>query len=159
MMQQEPYSTNTAALARVQQLWGRDDFNNPLIIEESGTPVWNVVELGRVVDRSDSGAPTLVNILKRIADFVRTNSANFVRSGRESPSLEGIAKRRRDVEEQANQLERIAGSTLEEIVHEQLQIEKVFASLPALSTRAPNALVLNVYEALVVFEQYPAGDI
>src|ERR1700704_1690153 len=41
IMQQEPYPTNTAALARVQQLWGRDDFHNAFIIEKAGKPLWN----------------------------------------------------------------------------------------------------------------------
>jgi hypothetical protein len=51
-------------LARVQQLWGRQNFHNAFIIEESGTPLWNIVELDRVVSGNDAGAPTLVNLLK-----------------------------------------------------------------------------------------------
>ena len=78
MMQQEPV-TNTAALARVQQLWGREDFHNASIIEKSGKPLWNVVELGRVVDGEDTGAPTLVNLIRGIAQSVRANSAIFAR--------------------------------------------------------------------------------
>ena len=33
MMQQEPYPTNTAALARVQQLWGEMNFTTPLSLK------------------------------------------------------------------------------------------------------------------------------
>src|SRR5580700_472130 len=53
MMQQEPYPTNAAALARVQQLWAREDFHNAFVIEESGEPLWNIVELGRAVGGDD----------------------------------------------------------------------------------------------------------
>jgi hypothetical protein len=57
MMREEPYPTNAAALARVRELWGRDDFHNPFIIEESGTHLWNAVELARVAAGTDSDAP------------------------------------------------------------------------------------------------------
>jgi transcriptional regulator with XRE-family HTH domain len=50
MLQQEPFPTNAAALARVQRLWGRKDFEGPFIIEKSGAPLWNKIELMRVVD-------------------------------------------------------------------------------------------------------------
>jgi transcriptional regulator with XRE-family HTH domain len=57
MMKQEPYLTNAAALARVRELWGREDFHNPFIMEESGKHLWNAVELARVVAGTDSDAP------------------------------------------------------------------------------------------------------
>ena len=49
MMQRELYATNADALERIYDLWGREDFHNPLIMEESGAIVWNVVELSRKV--------------------------------------------------------------------------------------------------------------
>jgi hypothetical protein len=49
MMQRELYQTNGDALERIYDLWGREDFHNPLIMEESGEIVWNVVELSRKV--------------------------------------------------------------------------------------------------------------
>jgi len=158
MMQQEPYPTNTAALARVQQLWGRDDFHNAFIIEESGKPLWNVVELGRVVNGDDTSAPTLVNLLRVIANSVRANSAIFAR-GPKVLTQEEAKKRQRAIESQADELERLADLRLQAIVHDQLFIEKVFKRLLALGTRAPDALVSNVHQALVVFEQHPMSSV
>jgi hypothetical protein len=57
MMKQEPFPTNAAALARVRELWGREDFHNPFIMEESGKHLWNAVELARVAGGTDSAAP------------------------------------------------------------------------------------------------------
>jgi len=57
MMHQEPYPTNAAALTRVRELWGRDDFHNPFIIDAAGTHLWNAVQLARVADGSDRDAP------------------------------------------------------------------------------------------------------
>jgi hypothetical protein len=49
MMQRELYATNADALERVYDLWGTAEFHSPLIMEESGGIVWNVVELSRQV--------------------------------------------------------------------------------------------------------------
>ncbi len=65
------YQTNAVALARVQQLWGRDEFHNPFIIEESRASLWNIVELERVVTGNDTAAPTLANMLRAVAKHVR----------------------------------------------------------------------------------------
>ncbi len=153
MMQQEPYPTNTAALARVQQLWDREDFHNAFIIEKSGKPLWNVVELERVVAGEDTGAPTLVNLLRAIAKDVRANSAIFVRSGPRSLTPEEAKKRQQAIEGQADELDRIASSGLRAIIRDQLLIEGAFSKLLALGTKAPDSLVSNVAQALVVFEQ------
>ena len=153
MMQQEPYPTNTAALARAQQLWGSDDFHNPFIIEKSGKPLWNVVELGSVVDDKDTGAPTLANLLRAIAKSVRANSAIFARGP--NPLTPAQAKKRQQaIEDQADELDRIAGSGLRAIIRDQLLVEGAFAKLIALGTKAPDSLVSNVAQALVVFEQH-----
>jgi transcriptional regulator with XRE-family HTH domain len=49
MMQRELYATNGDALERIYDLWGREDFHNPLIMAESGEIVWNVIELSKKV--------------------------------------------------------------------------------------------------------------
>jgi hypothetical protein len=152
MMQQEPYPTNTAALARVQQLWGRESFHNAFIIEKSGKPLWNVVELGRVVDGEDTGAPTLVNLLRAIAKSVRANSTIFARGPKPLTPAEA-KKRQQAIEGQADELDRVASSGLQAIIRDQLLIEGVFSKLLALGTKAPDSLVSNVAQALVVFEQ------
>jgi hypothetical protein len=153
MMQQEPYPTNTAALARVQQLWNRENFHNAFIIEESGTPLWNVVELGRVVSGEDTGAPILVNLLRNIAKNVRANSRFVVRDGPKLPAPLKIKKRQEEIEAQAEILERFADAGLQTIIRDQLKVEGVFAELIALGTKAPDSLVSNVAQALVVFER------
>jgi transcriptional regulator with XRE-family HTH domain len=80
-MTQEAYPTNAAALARVQKLWGGPDFHGPFIIEKSGKPLWNQVELLRVVDGSNKDAPTLFNTITRFAEYVRENSHLHARDG------------------------------------------------------------------------------
>jgi len=152
MMRQEAYPTNTAALARVEQLWGRRDFHNPFIIEQSGEPLWNVVELGRVVDGQDAAAPTLVKLLKTIAGDIRASSTIFAR-GPKSLTPAEAKTRQLAIEAQADELDRIAASGLQAIIGDQRLIEDVFSRLIALGTRAPDSLVSNVHQALVVFER------
>jgi hypothetical protein len=153
MMQQEPYPTNTAALARVQQLWGRANFHSAFIIEESGRPLWNVVELGRVADGSDKEAPTLVNLLRVIAKEVRANSSIFVRKGAKLLTPSEVKQRQRAIEAQADELDRIANTGLQRILRHEMLVEGVFSTLLALGSKAPDSLVSNVAQALEVFQR------
>ena len=89
MLQLEPYPTNAAALARVMMIWGKDDVHGPFIMEKSGGPLWNQVELARVVDGADNGAPTVRNTIRRLADYTLENSTAFVR-GAKVPTIEEI---------------------------------------------------------------------
>lgn len=84
MLQQEPYATNAAAIARVRLLWGRRDFHGPFIIEKDHKPLWNQVELMRVVDGSDRGAPTVRNTIAKVAKYVLAHSDVYARDGRRS---------------------------------------------------------------------------
>jgi hypothetical protein len=88
-LQLEPYPTNSAALARVRTIWGDEGVHGPFITEESGSPLWNQVELARVVDGSDNGAPTVRNTIRRLANYILENSAVFVRGVR-TPTVEEI---------------------------------------------------------------------
>src|ERR1700722_725249 len=90
MMHQEPYQSNAAAIARVVELAGHSDFHNPFVIEKSGEDLWNAIELGRVARGKDSGAPTLVNLLRRLAKHVTETSAQYVRSGPKMPSHQEV---------------------------------------------------------------------
>jgi Helix-turn-helix domain len=153
MMQQEPYPTNAAALARVQQLWGREDFHNPFVIEESRKPLWNAVELERVVRGDDDGAPTLPNLIRRIAKIVRANSSNFVRTGPKSPTASEMRDHQKAIEAEADELDRIAASSIEGVLRDRTLIETIFHRLLALGTQAPDLLVHNVAQAFVVFER------
>jgi hypothetical protein len=89
MLRQEAYPTNSAALARVRMIWGDTDVHGPFIIERSGNPVWNQVELARVVDGSDNNAPTVRNTIKRLADYILENKTAFVR-GERTPTVKEI---------------------------------------------------------------------
>jgi DNA-binding XRE family transcriptional regulator len=89
MLRQEAYPTNSAALARVRMIWGGEDVHGPFIMERSGSPLWNQVELARVVDGSDSNAPTVRNTVRRLANYILENSAVFVR-GIKMPTAEEI---------------------------------------------------------------------
>jgi hypothetical protein len=79
MLQQEPYPTNAAALARVKIIWGRPEFHGPFITDKAGSFIWNQVELSRVVDGTDKGAPTVRNTLSRVATYVAENTTAFAR--------------------------------------------------------------------------------
>jgi DNA-binding XRE family transcriptional regulator len=89
MLQLEPYPTNSAALARVMMIWGKDDVHGPFITEKSGGHLWNQIELARVVDGSDNGAPTVRNTIRRLANYILENSTAFVR-GVKRPTIEEI---------------------------------------------------------------------
>jgi hypothetical protein len=117
--------------------------------------LWNVVELGRVVTGDDAGAPTLVNLLRAIAKDVRTNSAStfFVRIGPKMLDPSETKKRQQAVEGQADTLDWFADSGLQAIIRDRLLIEGVFSKLIALRAKAPDSLVSNVAQALVVFER------
>lgn len=153
MMQQEPYPSNAMALARVQELWGNDSFHNPFVIEKDGSPVWNAVELGRVVSGEDSGAPTLINLLRISARSIRDNSSVFVRNGPRSLTLAETKKRQNAIEAQADALDEIANAGLDAVIDGQAQIEAAFKRLLDLGTRAPDALVSGVHHALEIFKQ------
>jgi hypothetical protein len=88
-LQLEPYPTNSAALARVMMIWGNENVHGPFITEKSGGPLWNQVELARVVDGSDNGAPTVRNTIRRLANYILENSTAFVR-GVKTPTIQEI---------------------------------------------------------------------
>jgi transcriptional regulator with XRE-family HTH domain len=88
-LRQEPYPTNSAALARIKMIWADADVHRPFIMEESGGLLWNNVELARVVDGSDNGAPTVRNTIRRLANYILENSSVFVR-GVKMPTVEEI---------------------------------------------------------------------
>lgn len=162
MMQQEPYLTTAGALARVQQLWGREDFCNPFIIDETRKPLWNIVELEQAVTGADSGAPTLPNMLRAVAKDIRANSNNsnrFAVRGSNMLTPAEAQERQVAIEAQADALERIAKSGLAAIVRDPQQVETIFAELRRLGTKAPDTLVSAIAHAFVIFERGPLpGD-
>lgn len=114
----EPYPTNSAALARVQMIWGQPNVHGPFITEKSGGPLWNQVDLARVVDGSDKGAPTVRNTIARLATYVLENSFVFVR-GVNSPT-------KKQIEDQAIAIRAVG----EQIMQLASESEKRFVSYP-----------------------------
>ena len=143
MLKQEPFPTNAAALARVQQMWGRDDFDGPFIIEKSGAPLWNQVELMRVVDGSDKGAPTLANTIRAVAAYVRKHSQVYVRDRLERPSPAQHQQRVDAIVQIADELEALADQTPRRYA----QFEALLSQLHDLGFFPTNELVSDVAHA------------
>src|ERR1700733_9317889 len=86
-LQMEPYPTNSAALARIRMIWNDPKVHGPFIMMKSADLLWNQVELARVVDGTDKGAPTVRNTINRLANYILENSAAYVRG---DPTLEKV---------------------------------------------------------------------
>jgi hypothetical protein len=106
MLQQEPYPTNSAALARVKMIFHDENVHGPFIMERTGNPVWNNVELARVVDGSDTNAPTVRNTIRRLAEYILETKTVFVRS--EWPTVEETKARISEIEEVGKHLLQLA---------------------------------------------------
>jgi hypothetical protein len=107
MLQQEPYPTNSAALARVKMIFNNENVYGPFIMERTGSPIWNNVELARVVDGSDTNAPTVRNTIRRLAEYILENSAVFVRGVR-LPTAEEIQAKASEITQTGEHLLELA---------------------------------------------------
>ena len=146
MLTQEACPTNAAALARVQRLWGRDDFDGPFIIEKTGAPLWNQIELMRVVDGSDKGAPTLANTITKVAVYVRTNSFIHVRDGARMTTAKEQEKAKAMTAQMADELDVLATQVPQGTVRYG-DFEAVLSRLHDLGFFPPNKLVGDVAHA------------
>jgi DNA-binding XRE family transcriptional regulator len=146
MLRQEPYPTNSAAIARVRMIWGDDDVHGPFIMERSGNPVWNQVELARVVDGSDNNAPTVRNTIKRLADYVLENSAVFVRGVR-MPTVEEVQEKTSEIRQTGEALLQLAAESDERRVSYQ-EFEVLLKRLHALGSFPTNRQVSDVAHAI-----------
>jgi hypothetical protein len=115
MLQQEPYPTNAAAIARVKIIWDRPDVYGPFITDKSNSFLWNQVELARVVDGSDKGAPTVRNTLSRMATYVTENPTAFARGPRTLVADEAQDRTRR-IQAVGEELMSLAKQSAERIV-------------------------------------------
>lgn len=158
MLQQESFLYNAAALGRVLQLWGRDDFQNPFIVEQpgiakSGRPLWNAVELARVVSGDDQGAPTPANwqrsSIKAAADYVMAHSDIWVRKGPRVATLAEAKEQKRRIEAVSKKLEKLADVVPQGTVTYQ-QFEELLSQLHQLGTYPPNAMVSSIAHAFAV---------
>jgi DNA-binding XRE family transcriptional regulator len=146
MLQQEAYPTNSAALARVRMIWGGSDVHGPFIMERSGNPVWNQVELARVVDGSDKNAPTVRNTIKRLADYILEHSAVFVR-GVKLPSAEEVQAKSGEIRATGEALMRLAEESEERHVSYQ-EFEILLKRLHDLGSYPTNRQVSDVAHAI-----------
>lgn len=147
MLQQEPYPTNAAALARVKILWDRPDFYNPFVIEKSGAPLWNRVELMRVVDGSDKGAPTQRNTIAKLAAYLEANVAHVVRHGAKTASTREIDEDARKVQGIAGELRQLSAAAETRVV-DYGEFEALLKRLHALGAYPTNRLVSDVAHAI-----------
>ncbi len=145
-LKQEPFPTNAAALARVQRLWGHPDFHGPFIIEKSGAPLWNQIELLRVVDGNDKGAPTLFNTIMKLAAYVKENSHLHVRSGPRTATIAEQQEAKVLTEEIAAELEELAAEVPAGSVQYQ-DVEALLSKLHALGFYPPNRMVGDIAHA------------
>lgn len=147
MLQQEPYATNAAALARVQVLWGRPDFHGPFVIEKDHRPLWNQVELMRVVDGSDRGAPTVRNTLAKVAAYTIAHADKTARDGRRSFTAEEAEKHKAKVEAIGGQIEGLAREATRRFVEYQ-EFERLLEQLHKLGFYPLEHLVGGVAHAI-----------
>lgn len=146
-MQQEPHLSNAAVLCRVQMLASHPRFYNPFVMEGERYDLWNMMELQRAIDGDDEQAPTLRNLLRRLAAGIRIDAPNFVRSGPAMPTAQEQRKRERELIALAVQLERIADGHLQDILAESGTIESILAQTRALGLRPSDTLVSAVAQA------------
>lgn len=147
MMQQEAHLSNAAVLCRVQMLAGHPAFYNPFVVEGDDHDLWNMMELQSAIDGSDEDAPTLRNVLRKLATGIRTDAPNFVRSGPALPTAQEKNKRERELVALAIQIERIAGGHLLDILAESGTVEAILAQTRALGIRPNDTLVSAAAQA------------
>ena len=149
-IQLEPYPTNAAAIARVRMLWGRDDFHGPFITEQpvraegASAFVWNQVELARVVDGDDKGAPTVRNTITRLANYILENSSAYVRG---EPSLEKVQDQEAAIRAVGEELLQLAAASEERFVPYQ-EFEELLTRLHKLGSYPTNRHVGDVAHAI-----------
>jgi DNA-binding transcriptional regulator YiaG len=145
-LQLEPYPTNSAALARVSEIWGQEGVHGPFITDESGNPVWNQVELARVVDGSDDGAPTVRNTIRRLANYILENSSVFVRGVR-APTVEEVQAKASEIRETGEALLQLAAESNERrVTYEEFEV--LLKRLHALGSFPTNRQVSDVAHAI-----------
>jgi hypothetical protein len=145
MLRQEPFATNAAALARVRMIWGKNDVHGPFILERSGNPLWNENELARVVDGTDTNAPTVRNTIKRLADYIIEHKTAFVRGVR-TPTAEEINEKTSEIHAIGQALLQIAAESEERCVTYQ-EFELFLKRLHDLGTYPTNRQVGDVAHA------------
>ena len=109
-----------------------------------------MVELARVVDGSDPGAPTptkwRISALRALAEHVKSTSSMFARSGPKLLSPLEEKERQRRIEKLGAQFEKLAEAGPQGTVSYQ-QAEEVLSKLRDLGKHVPNSLVKDLAQA------------
>ena len=154
-IQQEPYLTNAVALARVQQLWSCKSFHCPLIIDASQAIMWDAIELEQVVLGKDLGAPSLVNLLKIIAEHLRASSLAQVKAARKKLSGTAFERQNEAIEEQARALDQLAHTGFYAILNDPSQLERICLNLLSLGAHIEGGPASNVAQVLMQLRSNP----
>jgi DNA-binding XRE family transcriptional regulator len=145
-LHQEPFATNSAALARVKMIWDNNDVHGPFIMERSGNAVWNQVELARVVDGSDKNAPTVRNTIRRLAEYIIENKTAFVRGVR-TPTVDEITAITASIQETGEALLQLATESETRCVT-YVEFEVFLKRLHDLNTHPTNRQVGDIAHAI-----------
>jgi hypothetical protein len=146
MMRQEPFRSNPGAIARVIELWGRDDFHNAFIIEQSGGDLWNAVELGRVVTGQDESAATVPNLLSHLAKYIRATASIVVRSGPRLATPKEANAHQARIEFLATKLDRLAVASRQKAIR-YLDVEDILTELRNLGKHPPDQFAFDLADA------------
>jgi hypothetical protein len=141
----EKFPTAKDAIRRVCEAIGSPGFHDPFITTESPTELlWDAHELRRECERRAKAPPALA----ALADYVRTNSALFVRSGAQMLAPVETTQRRRRIEALADKLDELAATAREGLI-KYPEFEVVLGALHAAGFFPDGGLVSAVAQALV----------
>jgi hypothetical protein len=143
--QLEKFPSNKAAIQRVCETLGSPGFHEPFIMTESpGEVLWDTHDLWRECERRTKAPAALA----ALANYVRTKSAFFVRSGPQMLTPAATTQRRQRIEALADKLDGLAGKAREGLADYQ-QFEGVLGELHAAGFFPEGELVSAVAAALV----------
>lgn len=127
-------------------IWGDKDVHGPFIMERSGNPIWNQVELARVVDGNDKNAPTVRNTIRRLAEYILKHSAVFVRGVR-MPTAEEVTAKTDEIRATGEALAQLANESEDRHVSYE-EFEVLLKRLHALGSYPTHRQVSDVAHAI-----------
>ena len=116
-------------------------------MEKSGANLWNQVELMRVVDGDDKGAPTVRNTIARLAAYVLENPSAFAR-GPKSLTPDEAEQRTSSIRAIGDELVQLANESEERMVP-YAEFEAILTRLHKLGFYPTNRQVGDVAHAIM----------
>jgi len=110
------------------------------------------MELEPVVFGKDPEAPTLVNLLKTVAQHLRADCLDHVAAGPRRLSTTAAEERKNAIEEQAKALDQLAHAGFHGILCNPSKIEGICLNLLALGSDISGGPASNVAQALVLLK-------